>query len=101
MLKNNIKHFFKIGRAKFNNKHLTKRSFSNLFDTELLIKNKQFAANFKDSVYHKAFYDINLQNTLNTLFLINREINNIVFVGPNPYLFLEKLPPSKIYIGIN
>jgi hypothetical protein len=73
----------------------TQKKFSKLFNDDLFIENKKFAANFKDSIYHKVFYDISLQYTLNSLFLINKEINNIVFVGPNPYLFLEKLPPSK------
>jgi len=95
MLKKTIQKFFKIDKINIINKHITKRSFSNLYNNELFIRNKDFAANFKDSVYHKVFYDINLQNTLNSLFLINREVKNIVFVGPNPYLFLEKLPPSK------
>ncbi len=82
-------------------RNINKKMFSNLFNDDLLLRNKEFAANFKDSIYHKVFYDINLQNTLNSLYLINREIENIVFIGPNPYLFLEKLPPSKLTIAIN
>lgn len=98
MFKYNIKQISKIGRTRSINKPWITKSFSTLFDDELFLRNKEFAANFKESVYHKVFYDINLQNTLNSLFLINREINNIVFVGPNPYLFLEKLPPSKLIV---
>jgi len=96
MLKIKLNNLIRLNFSNIHNKLITKRKFSTLFNDELYLRNKEFAANFKDSIYHKAFYDINLQNTLNSLFLINREISNIVFVGPNPYLFLEKLPPSKI-----
>jgi hypothetical protein len=97
MFKNNVKQIINLRRKNnslINNLKI-KKSFSTLFNEELFLRNKEFAANFKDSVYQKVFYDINLQNTLNSLFLINREIKNIVFVGPNPALFLEKLPPSN------
>lgn len=98
MLKKNLLLHLNNFRYNAGIKNINKKSFSNLFNDELLLRNKEFAANFKESIYHKVFYDINLQNTLNSLYLINRDVENIVFIGPNPYLFLEKLPPSKLKI---
>lgn len=87
MLKKTINNFF------FN--FQPKKNFSCLFNEDLYLANKDFASKFKDNSYNKALYDINLLNTLNSLFLVKKDIENIVFVGPNPYLLLEKLPPSK------
>jgi len=75
-----------------------RKNFAKIYNEKLLLQNKEFSAKFKDSNYFNFFYDINLKHSLNSLFIIKKDIKNIVFVGPNPNLFLEKLPPSKINI---
>jgi hypothetical protein len=87
--------FLKLNKLKsFNFLIPTRKSFAKIFNEKLLLQNKEFSAKFKDSNYFNFFYDINLKHSLNSLFMVKKEIKNIVFVGPNPSLFLEKIPPS-------
>ena len=67
----------------------------NILNKSLYQSNKNFAIQFRDSLGFKELYDINLLNLINSMFLINKPFTKVVFVGPNPQLFLEKLPPGN------
>jgi hypothetical protein len=89
--------FLKLNRFKsFNSFNPIRKNFAKIYSEKLLLQNKEFSTNFKESTYFNFFYDINLKHSLNSLFMVKKEIKKIVFVGPNPNLFLEKIPPSKI-----
>lgn len=66
----------------------------NILNKSLYQTNKIFANQFRDSMGFKEMYDINLLNLINSMFLITKPFTKLAFVGPNPQLFLEKIPPG-------
>lgn len=71
----------------------------NILNKNLYKYNKDISARLRNdnnyNFYHHFLYDINLMNLMNTMFLVKRDFEKIVFIGPNPDMFLKKLPPSK------
>jgi NADH dehydrogenase [ubiquinone] 1 alpha subcomplex assembly factor 5 len=74
-------------------KNFCSSSSSNLMIDKLLYKqNKDFASKFRDSDAFHYLYNTNLLNIINSMFLITKKFDNIVFMGNNPDLFIKKLP---------
>jgi hypothetical protein len=69
---------------------------NNIVNKETYKFNKNFASKFRESIQFKNLYDLNLLNLINSIFLIKKELDTIVFMGNNPDLFLEKLPKSNL-----
>jgi hypothetical protein len=67
----------------------------NILNKSLYQSNKDFANKFRDSFGFQQLYKNNLLNTINSMFVITRPLNVVAFMGPNPELFVEKLPPSN------
>jgi hypothetical protein len=66
----------------------------NILNKSLYKSNKEFANKFRDSFGFQQLYKNSLLNTINSIFLINRPLNVVAFMGPNPELFIERLPPG-------
>jgi hypothetical protein len=71
------------------------RKFSSLtFDIKAVENYRGTASNFRESIYQKFLFDLNLKNLLNSMFLITKKFETVVFVGPNPEIFLINRPSS-------
>jgi hypothetical protein len=71
------------------------KQFSSLiFDQKAVQNYKDNASFYRDTVYQKFLYDLNLKNLLNSMFLITKKFETVVFVGPNPESFLLHKPSS-------
>ncbi len=75
----------------------SKFSISNIIDKEAYKSNKNFAAKFRDTQEFHYLHNINLMNLLNSMFVLRRNFETIVFLGSNPDIFLEKIPQSKFF----
>ncbi len=73
-------------------------SSSNIIDSNVVKRNKDYASKFRDSQEFRSLHDMNLLNIINSSYLIKKEISNIVFMGSNPDLLLQKLPNSNILL---
>jgi hypothetical protein len=72
-----------------------RKHFSSLiFDQKAVQNYKDNAAFYRDTIYHKFLYDLNLKNLLNSMFLITKKFETVVFIGPNPESFLINKPSS-------
>lgn len=72
---------------------LKKFCSSNLMiDKQTYKQNKDFASKYRDSDAFHYLYNTNLLNIINSMFLITKKFDNIVFLGNNPDLFIQKLP---------
>ncbi len=77
--------------------YIFKRQFSKILNTSGYIHQKNITAKlFKDNIYSSILYDYNLVTLINSMFLITKNFDTIVFVGPNPHTFLMNKPPSTL-----
>jgi hypothetical protein len=76
------------------NRSLIKFSFSTI-NKALLRRNKDFSTNFRDSDEFHYLYNTNLSNIINSMFIIRKNFENLVFMGNNPDYFLKKIPKCK------
>ncbi len=67
----------------------------NILNKTLYKSNKEFASIFRDTDAFHYLYNTNLLNIINSMFLIKKGFENVAFMGPNPDIFLSKLPPGK------
>ena len=71
------------------------RQFSSLFfDVKAIQNYKDISSHYRGSVYHQLLYDLNLKNLLNSMFLITKKFDTLLFIGPNPEIFLQNKPAS-------
>jgi hypothetical protein len=73
--------------------NLNKKFFS-IVSKQVYQDNKNFAARFRDSKSHNLLYDRNLMNITQLLYLVKKPFEKIIFIGPNPDIFLTSLPWS-------
>lgn len=73
----------------------SKKQFSSLvYDLKAIENYRDSSSFYKDTVYQKLVYDLNLKNLLNSMFLITKQFDTLVFLGPNPESFLINKPSS-------
>ncbi len=70
---------------------------STMMNKTLLKNNKDFSSKFRDSEEFHYLYNTNLLNIVNSMFLINKKFDNLVFMGNNPDIFIKKLPKCNLY----
>ena len=65
-----------------------------MFDKKIYIANKEYSATFNEgfNIYKTMLYDLNLKNLMNSLHVVRRDFENIVFYGSNPITCLLNLP---------
>ena len=97
-IKFNLKSILNKSKESNNNnfQQLNKFYFSTIYNKNVYISNKNFAAKFRDTQEFHYLYNINLINLLNSMFVLRRNFDTIVFLGMNPEIFLEKIPQSII-----
>jgi len=74
-----------------------------MFNRELKSKQRGNAAKFKETTGFRALFDLPLMTMIKRLPGIKKEYESVSFVGPNPYLFLNHIPPGvkKFYYAEN
>ena len=78
-----------------------RRQFSSLlYDLKAVQNYRDNSSYYKDTVYQNLLYDLNLKNLLNSMFLITKKFDTVVFIGPNPESFLINKPSSMNSINI-
>ena len=76
-----------------------KTNFSSLiYDLKAVQNYKDNASIYRNTIYQKFLYDLNLKNLLNSMFLITKKFETVVYVGPNPECFLLQKPSSIDYL---
>eukprot|EP00347_Sterkiella_histriomuscorum_P009114 403342468 len=75
-------------------KTLTNKAPQIVFNRPLKFAQKSNSAIFKETQSYQALYDFPLMTMISRLQGIKKNFRNIVFIGPNPYLFLQHLPKT-------
>jgi len=68
-----------------------------ILDKQIYNTNKEFSAQFREgmNIYQNSLFDLNLKNLLNSMHLIRRDFETLVFYGNNPETYLLSKPPCK------
>jgi len=72
-----------------------KRTFPKFFDRLKLIKNKDYASQFRGSSYQKELFDYSTITMCDHLSAIKKQFKNIAFMGYNPETFLRNIPSRR------
>jgi len=69
-----------------------------IFDKKIYNSNKDYSATFNEdfNIYKSMLYDVNLKNLMNSLHVIRRDFQTLVFFGSNPVTCLLNRPSGKI-----
>ena len=85
-----FKNVINIKRIKSSIKHFS----TILFDSKALQNYKDTSSHFRETIYHHVLYDLSLKNLLNSMYIITKQFDTVVFIGPNPDCFLLNTPSS-------
>lgn len=71
------------------------KSFSKtMFNMELHNRNKDFASKFRDDIEYELLYNTSADTLLNSISVIKKKLNNLIYIGSNPDYFLKNFPKS-------
>ena len=72
-----------------------KKNLPKFFDRLKFVHNRDFSANFRESLYLQYLHEISASNMGELLEAVKKEFHDVAFVGNNPEVFLNNMAWSK------
>lgn len=96
---NPIYNLLKCYRKNFSN-HKQYFSTKSTIDKDYYLKLKERTIDTSTSKFRSFYYDSTLEYLVRTMDTIKFKLNDILFIGPNPDIFIKYLPQRKKIIQI-